>query len=459
MKFKKISPSQHFESDWACTNITEESCKKGSLITENYLITSGREKIPINLENLGQRGLILNREVSSNHAWPLESVKSFLEDESVANLDELYKAIRHKMQSLIIFEDERLFDLITCWIIGTYFHRLMPAFPYLHFQGNAGCGKTKVLSIIAQLAFRAEHCINSSAAATTRLIHKNHSTCCIDEVEHLKRGEDNQTLVSMFNSGYKYGAVIKKCETINKSIQIVEFDAYSPKVFGGIGAIHSVLTTRCIPIIMPPIKVIERSILHTEVDFNDKSWDEIRGHLYHLMLLNFKEVRQTYKELDLPIDNLNPRDWELWRPIFTIAKSLRGSVVEENLIALMQDIKQLKDSNNDDKEFQVALLECLLELIEKYPEDKGIFPVQVIENYLCSQSGREEFRFMQDRKSNRWIGFNLKRLGVITQNAQPIRIMGETKRCFTLNRDLIDKRLDALAPKTEESVTKDDLVF
>ena len=41
--------------------------------------------------------------------------------------------------------DERYYSLVSVWIIGTYFHKQFPSYPYLFFNAMKGSGKTRML--------------------------------------------------------------------------------------------------------------------------------------------------------------------------------------------------------------------------------------------------------------------------------------------------------------------------
>jgi hypothetical protein len=79
----------------------------------------------------------------------------------------------------------------------------------------------------------------------------------------------------MLNSGYKQGPFVDKCEKEkNGSFKIIHLDPYSPKVFGSIKNFDSVLATRCILLIMPPLSG-NKDIVFREVEYNDPDWSRI----------------------------------------------------------------------------------------------------------------------------------------------------------------------------------------
>ncbi|MEM2936040.1 MAG: hypothetical protein QW231_02565, partial [Candidatus Bathyarchaeia archaeon] len=151
-----------------------------------YLITSGQELIPaFDADSLIAKGIALSYDPfkTFEDRWSLADVWDFLKaskDEeagrepdsdpnpnlnpnpnpnrnsnSNSNSARLFEEIREKLRYYIEFQDERLYDLVTLWIVGTYFTPIFNAYPYLYIGGTKRTGKTKLLSFIAQLAFNA----------------------------------------------------------------------------------------------------------------------------------------------------------------------------------------------------------------------------------------------------------------------------------------------------------------
>ena len=138
-----------------------------------------------------------------------------MEGKSASSLEALFTQIRDQYQLYIDFLDERVYSLLSVWVIGTYFHRLFSAYPYIHLNGDPQTGKNKTLELTALVAFNGELTFHSTPAYIVRAISDNHCVCCVDEAERLRpsKDEDRQLVISMYNSGYKRGAMAGKVET------------------------------------------------------------------------------------------------------------------------------------------------------------------------------------------------------------------------------------------------------
>jgi hypothetical protein len=90
-------------------------------------------------------------------------------------------------------------------------------------------------------------------------------------------------------------------------------------------------------------------------------------------------------------------------------------------------------------------LECILDLCVKHQKDAPHVSIFSIDQYLKKQDDRNEFSFMEEKKSNRWIGERLRKLGVINGGSAPQRIgHGNPVRCFDIDPHIVEKRLLAL---------------
>jgi len=235
-----------------------------------YLITSERKKLSLDAKELLGHDIVFKTKPEPITEWSPESYQKFLKGNDIPSFEKVFLSIKKELEKYILFEDSRFYHLISLWIIGTYFHRGMASYPYLSLQGNKACGKTKLLTFISVLSFQGLLNVGSTAASITRLVHSNHSTCCVDEAENLKntRDENVMGILAIYNSGYKAGAKAMKC---GKHHVIEMFESYSPKVFGGINRLNDTLASRCIEIIMPPVanrKEFNEEIHHKSSEVN-----------------------------------------------------------------------------------------------------------------------------------------------------------------------------------------------
>jgi len=210
---------------------------------------------------------------------------------------EIYNEVKQIVMKYVDFSDEKYYDLVSLWIIGTYFHRLFAAYPYLWIHGIKGSGKTTLGDVIRVLSFNSIKVTNTSLSATFRAVESTSGTFILDEGERINRDEELRLL---FNAGYKRGeGAIRVDETRKKGAKkfvVRRFDVYSPKVIISIDQIHHVTAHRSIRIIM--MRTIREDIASREVIDDPAVWREIRRKLHTLYLRKWRDIKQIYDQLD-----------------------------------------------------------------------------------------------------------------------------------------------------------------
>jgi hypothetical protein len=69
---------------------------------------------------------------------------------------EVFDAVRAALVQYLYFEDDRLYDFLTVWIIGTYVYAVFDYYGYVFlYSAEPRCGKTQALDVIGHLAFDA----------------------------------------------------------------------------------------------------------------------------------------------------------------------------------------------------------------------------------------------------------------------------------------------------------------
>ncbi len=146
--------------------------------------------------------------------------------------------------------DEEFFSLVSIWIIGTYFHKQFPSYPYLYFNAMKGSGKTRVMKIIASLSKEGKVVGSMTEAVLFRTAKTR--TFCIDELETNEKGKQNLRL--LLNSAYKKGLfverMIKKKVDGQEQHEVEEFEVYCPIVVSNIWGLENTLQDRCISVIL-----------------------------------------------------------------------------------------------------------------------------------------------------------------------------------------------------------------
>ncbi len=296
-----------------------------------------------------------------------------IQEERIVPFDELFTSTLDFIKRYIYLKEDSWYSVLTAWILGTYFYKAFPAYPYLHFQGIKGSGKTTILDVIAALSFNGEVKTKATVAAMTELVDLSSSTLCVDEFEDFSSSKNTHDDLSRFlNGGYNYkGTYTKKA---GKSSQTLH--TYSPKAFGGTGGINlDTLSSRTIPI--PTEEKPKQIQLDGFMEFDrqvEHQQELIRTSALALPLLHTQIILNTIgsipTDIQMPISGkkLDNRKFQLAKPLIVIGKiidEMAGGIskVEQEILFGLDSIwnyslahsmkeqrafaKMLKDWSND----------------------------------------------------------------------------------------------------------------
>jgi hypothetical protein len=271
--------------------------------------------------------------------------------------------------------------LLSIWTIGTIFHTLFQAYPYLHLFGAMRSGKTKTLTLIGCMGFNAIKTHSMSEATIYRLVEGAHATVLLDEQDYLVNPERRAEFRTLLLGGYKNGSFVYRSEKTSKGkIVPTRFRIYSPKALANIEGLESVLQDRTITIIMlrskDPVKT------RRDVDEDDPKWMEMRTKLASLYVKHWKEVSDAYdavlkalgdvEDMSGIPENLRPlfhnarefiysRNRELWSPMLALALFFELKGVE----GLVEKILEVAKENVAEREVddiatpEVGLIQAL----------------------------------------------------------------------------------------------------
>ncbi len=464
----ELIPAQDFQNGTAYVTTVipieiEEKVKEVPL-----LITSNREYFVLNEKTLFELGFRISRNPQPETRWSAQSIKEFLKGDISVEIKEIFEKIKEQFKFYIDFGEEDWYDFMSCWVIGTYFYRMFLSYPYILLLGDIESGKTKTQTLVALLSFNAELTFNSTPPYIIFAIHHNCATCCVDEAERLanEKSENAQVVISMYNEGYKKGVSHGKMEAKGQQWVPKKFDGYSPKIFASTKGLTPTLISRSIKIIMT--RTPNKEIENREVGINNPIFQELRDKLYLVFMKYAQEIVVMYN--NLTDEEILGREWELSKPILTIAKVIdeklyqnlrsfllkvqkekREEILEEMTTPkLLESILRMIEANEKEEEVQEIKAGELFEL-EKAKEKEKIrlkfYSNKEIIDWLV-QDDPENFSWLKDIKIKypaRWLGKELKKAKVVKGQAKIKKIGGESVRGHYLDKSLIQKRLEEYA--------------
>lgn len=346
------------------------------------------------------------------------------EEKDKNNLIEVYRTIIDVLKYYVDL-DEKYYSLIAIWIIGTYFHKEFPSYPYLFFNAMKGSGKSRLLRLITYLS--KDGCMLNSL--TEAVLFRTTGTLGIDEFEGLNRkGKEN--LTELLNSAYKKGIKVKrmkKVKTFNgEEQQVEEFDVYRPICIANISGMDNVLNDRCItiilnrsnnPIITKKVELFEMdSRIHfiksfsfekcsiCSVDVLFKEYNEYIDYIYTNTYTTHNYTNNTLfdKINDAGIDG---RNLEITLSLLVLA-SLIGEEIFEDLLKTLKEVVEERKKEDSVENLDISLID----FISQEVETREWISVKKIYTEFKSFVQIEEMWF-----NEKWLGRALKRLGLIKE--------------------------------------------
>ncbi len=275
-------------------------------------------------------------------AWP-DQVNGAVLLEEIATFFEKY----------LVLPDGAAYAL-TAWTLHTYAHDLATTSPILAIVSpDKRCGKTTLLTILAEVVYRPLLASNLSASSLFRLIERERPTCLIDEADTFLHGNEFRGLL---NSGHSRSAArFIRSAFDGKDWQPRAFSTWAPKAVACIGSLPPTVMDRSIVIPMRRRGRGERRpqfSLLTEGPY----LAELRRKSLRWVADNSAEIQTAQPNLP---SSLNDRAADNWRPLAAIS-SVAG---EASLRRVLEATAVLSDDDEDAG--ATALLEDLRRVFEE----------------------------------------------------------------------------------------------
>ena len=194
---------------------------------------------------------------------------------------DLWDSVRGYVYDHVELPDERLYDIVTAWILLSWIKEGFDIVPYLRFLGMKNTGKTRGLRVLLHLCYRGVLSPSITEAVLYRLCHDYNVTYLLDETEHYSN-EAKASIQNVLNAGYKRDSQVLRCATAEDgSIIVVGFDVFGPKGIAGTRTLRDTLESRCVPIIMA------RNTRDVRYDIDRRGAKELRS---KLLLWRFRRL-------------------------------------------------------------------------------------------------------------------------------------------------------------------------
>jgi len=352
--------------------------------------------------------------------WERSHILSFKQDMIFdSEPKQIFDLIREQYKNNIDFIEDEEPSILTLWSMGTYFFTLFNTYPYIHLHGLKNTGKTKVMEISSCVSFNSELSTNMRVATLFRIIQQNRPTLFIDEFEikkEQKKSSDDKEIECILNAGYRKGITVPRMEQQGKEWVLKRFEVYCPKMIANISGMIGALPSRCIKIIMRRSKK-EDPQGKTSIDPDKNIWGDIRNELYVLALKRWKDVKSIYDNLENNT-NLSNRDWELWKPILSIAKFIDDKLYNKTVKFANKNVELSQVEDEMSNSWDYLLLKVLMDYVDEerfYYVKSEIYETLIkefVEREYTDRDGNTQTIHKNSKPSSEWIGRTLRKLGV-----------------------------------------------
>ncbi len=406
---------------------------------QNTVVSSVKERFMLTNEELLKRGWYapaLERtdiRVAEERYSP-EVIKGFLEESLSGDLKETFSEIRRIIQHYIDFSDHRTYDFLTCWIIGTYFYPIFSHYPYVHFTGPKGSGKSQCLHVLRCLCHNAKIAGSMTLAVQFRIIGALQPTLLFDEMENLGHTQHTE-LHRMLKYGFeKNGPQVWRMDMSGNRMEMNCWGVYCPRAFASIEGMEEVIASRSVQVIME--RSFDEEIKNRTVNADDGLWQEIRDQSFLVTMSEGPNLKSIYDSLDKPAQiYFSGRDWDIFKGVLSVAK-LIGYEVFAGVVSFAVDTHESKIARDNDNSPDMIILNYLSESVML----AGWYEISTLHNGLILKATAQGLD-LQGAMTKERFGKRLASLKVYEKRNRPTK-NGEKVMEYWMEPSIINSKLE-----------------
>jgi hypothetical protein len=285
-----------------------------------------------------------------------------------ADLETIFNEIRGFSRAHLVIRDIE-HDILGLWVLASYLVDDFTTCPYLAMTAPLSSGKTQVLEVIRQLAYRAYSVVDASQSALFRAINQSHITLCIDEAQESmqQKTEHAATIRACMLSGYKRGVGALRNDDSTGEWLPKNFDLFGFKAFSGTKVLIPTLASRSIEFKMHKAKPKN---IRVDIEWSEK----IRS-----MLLHWR-FRNLHKLTVIDPDVQDGRLVELFSPLYTVAQGLDC----DSLPAMLEETQD-RNVEDERQSIEAEIATIVLDLADEtygsegFGERTTIAPSEIVE--------------------------------------------------------------------------------
>jgi len=335
---------------------------------QNTVVTSDRERLILTHEELLQKGwyapALEQTDIQvAEERYSADVINGFLSGHLQGDLARTFSEIRQIIRWYIDFSDDRVYDYLACWIIGTYFYPIFSHYPYVHFTGPKGSGKSQCLYVLRCLCHNAKIAGSMSLAVQFRIIGALQPSLLFDEMENLGQTQHTE-LHRMLKYGFeKNGPQVWRMDMTGTTMQMSWWNVYCPRSFASIEGMEDVIGSRSVQIIME--RSFDDQIKGRTVNSEDPSWQQVRDRLFLVTLTEGARIKEIHDSLQKPPQiYFSGRDWDIFKGVMTVATAV-GTDVFTRLLSFAVDTHEARIAKDHDNSPDMIILKYLSEAVTR----------------------------------------------------------------------------------------------
>lgn len=342
---------------------------------------------------------------------------------------ELLDDIEAFARRFLAFPTAHCLVVLVLWAVHTWAVGAFYVTPRLVLDSpEPGSGKTRVLEVLALLCHAAKLTLSTTTAALYRRIAAagdKPPTVLQDEADRVfsSKTPQSEDLVALYNSGYKRGATVDRCEGDTKNMRVVEFPVFAPVALAGLAG-------------KMPATILDRAVsMHMRRRAPDEQIDEfrerdaridaapLRDRIEAWALANFQELSAARPKMP---EGVRDRPAEVWEALLATADIAGGQWPARAREACRHFVL---DGDPQDK---ISMgLRLLRDLQTVFADEDRMFSSDIV-SALTSDSEAEWCDLWGKPLDQRRLAKELKRYGV---ESQEVRIGAVNRKGYVVAGD------------------------
>ena len=154
------------------------------------------------------------------------------QQQPIINYTEIFNSLKEKLKKHSYHTNTKVYDVLTTWIMSTYFRELFRKFGYIDIASPVwGYGKTTTLILIVSACYYGIYFENPTEAVLFRLIDKTKGVVGIDEFDKkLANYKNNSNLINYVLSSTTYGIKTPRVDMSTDPPELRFYDGFGGKV-------------------------------------------------------------------------------------------------------------------------------------------------------------------------------------------------------------------------------------